>query len=281
MNSSDKIDSNYLHIFLNHIYNLGYTYNIQNGASGLKNLDLNKYLETKIPIPEKIIQQKIVKEIELIEKREIENKNTIAKLNSEIFEELQSSIQGKKKIKLDTICTIQSGGTPKREVAEYWNGTVNWLRSEVCQNCYVYESDGNEKISELGLSKSSAKLLKPDTILMALVGATIGRVAYLTFEATTNQNIAGLYPKDSKQLIPKFLFYSLINDFEKNFGSAKGKFTMANMTTIKNLEISLPSFEEQKKLVAIIDKKEKEIEKLKLALSTVEAEKEEVLKKYL
>ena len=247
----------------------------------MKNLDLNKYLETKIPIPEKIIQQKIVKEIELIEKKEIENKNTIAKLNSEIFEELQSSIQGKNKVKLDNICTIQSGGTPKREVAEYWNGTVNWLRSEVCQNCYVYESDGNEKITELGLSKSSAKLLKPDTILMALVGATIGRVAYLTFEATTNQNVAGLFPKDSKQLIPKFLFYSLMNDFEKNFGSAKGKFTMANMTTIKNLEIALPSFDEQKKLVAIIDKKEKEIEKLKIALSTVETEKEEVLKKYL
>ena len=53
------------------------------------------------------------------------------------------------------------------------------------------------------------------------------------------------------------------------------------MTTIKNLEIALPSFEEQKKLVAIIDKKEKEIDKLKLALSTVETEKEEVLKKYL
>ena len=278
---SEKINSNYLHIYLNYIYNLGYTYNIQNGASGLKNLDLNKYLEIKIPIPEKIIQQRIVKEIELIEKKEIENKDAVEKLNSKIFEELQSSIQGKNKVKLDNICTIQSGGTPKREVAEYWNGTVNWLRSEVCQNCYVYESDGNEKITELGLSKSSAKLLKPDTILMALVGATIGRVAYLTFEATTNQNVAGLFPKDNKQLIPKFLFYSLMNDFEKNFGSAKGKFTMANMTTIKNLEIALPSFEEQKKLVAIIDKKEKEIEKLKLALSTVETEKEEVLKKYL
>jgi type I restriction enzyme M protein len=235
----------------------------------------------RIPLPPKEVQNKIIKGIEVVENKVNESYSKIEKLNTEIYTELQSSIQGKKKIKLDNICTIQSGGTPKREVAEYWNGTVNWLRSEVCQNCYVHESDGNEKITELGLSKSSAKLLKPDTILMALVGATIGRVAYLTFEATTNQNVAGLYPIDSKQLISKFLFYSLMNDFEKNFGSAKGKFTMANMTTIKNLEIALPSFEEQKKLIAIIDKKEKEIEKLKLALSTVEAEKEEVLKKYL
>lgn len=237
--------------------------------------------DVRIPLPPKEVQDKIIKGIEIIEKKVNESYNKIEKLNSEIFEELQSSIQGKNKVKLDNICIIQSGGTPKREVSAYWNGTVNWLRSEVCQNCYVYEIDGNEKITELGLSKSSAKLLKSDTILMALVGATIGRVAYLTFEATTNQNVAGLYPKDSQQLIPKFLFYSLMNDFEKNFGSAKGKFTMANMTTIKNLEIALPSFDEQKKLVAIIEKKEKEIEKLKLALSTVEAEKEEVLKKYL
>lgn len=248
------------------------------GVPGLNRNDVYKLKVPNVPIE---IQTEIVKEIEKIEKIEKDSNTKIEKLNSEIFEELQNSIQGKKKIKLDNICTIQSGGTPKREVAEYWNGTVNWLRSEVCQNCYVYESDGNEKITELGLSKSSAKLLKPDTILMALVGATIGRVAYLTFEATTNQNVAGLYPKDNKQLISKFLYYSLMNDFEQNFGSAKGKFTMANMTTIKNLEIALPSFEEQKKLVAIIDKKEKEIEKLKLALSTVETEKEEVLKKYL
>ena len=227
------------------------------------------------------IQEKIINETNLIEKTILVNSSKLEKLNSEIFEELQNSIQGKNKVKLDNICSIQSGGTPKREVADYWNGTVNWLRSEVCQNCYVYESDGNEKITELGLSKSSAKLLKPDTILMALVGATIGRVAYLTFEATTNQNVAGLYPKDSKQLISKFLYYSLMNDFEKNFGGAKGKFTMANMTTIKNLEIALPSFDEQKKLVAIIEKKEKEIQILKLALSTVDAEKEEILKKYL
>lgn len=260
-------------IYRNIVREEGTGANIQNLSSKISNL--------KIPLATKEIQNKIVNEIDNLDKVEITNKTKIDKLNSEIFEELRNSIQGKNKIKLDNICSIQSGGTPKREVAEYWNGNVNWLRSEVCQNCYVYESDGNEKITELGLSKSSAKLLKPDTILIALVGATIGRVAYLTFEATTNQNVAGLYPKDSKQLIPKFLFYSLMNDFEKNFGSAKGKFTMANMTTIKNLEIALPSIDEQKKLVASIEKKEKEIEKLKIALSTVEAEKEEVLKKYL
>ena len=121
----------------------------------------------------------------------------------------------------------------------------------------------------------------PNTILMALVGATIGRVAYLTFEATTNQNVVGLYPKDSMQLLPKFLFYALMNDFEKNFGDAKGKFTMANMTTVKNIEIALPPLDEQKNLVKSIEKKELEIDKLKAFLLAASSEKENVLKKYL
>ena len=236
----------------------------------------------KIPLPPLKIQQKIVSEIETIEQKETENLEKIEKLEQEIQSEFSQVVAGKKKVKLDKICISQSGGTPSRKVSEYWeNGTINWLRSEVCQNCYVYENKVNEKITELGLEKSSAKLFKKDTVLIALVGATIGRVAYLTFEATTNQNIAGLYPRDEKQLNSKFLFYALMNDFDKNFGDRKGKFTMANMSLIRNLAIGLPSISEQKKLIAIIEKKEKEIEKIKLSLENIKTEREEVLRKYL
>ena len=238
--------------------------------------------EVKLPLPPLKIQQKIISEIEKVEQKETKGLEKIEQLENEIQTDFKQAVSGKKRAKLDTICISQSGGTPSRKVNEYWeNGTINWLRSEVCQNCYVYENQVNEKITELGLEKSSAKLFKKDTVLIALVGATIGRVAYLTFEATTNQNIAGLYPKDEKQLNSKFLFYALMNDFDKNFGDRKGKFTMANMTLIRNLEIALPSIEEQKKLISIIEKKEKEIDKIKLSLENIQTEKEEVLKKYL
>ena len=69
--------------------------------------------------------------------------------------------------------------------------------------------------------------------------------------------------------------------FEKNFGDAKGKFTMANLTTIKNIEIPLPSIEEQQTLMTIIENKEQEIEKLKRILTHISYEKEQVIKKYL
>jgi type I restriction-modification system DNA methylase subunit/restriction endonuclease S subunit len=236
----------------------------------------------KIPVPPLEIQQQIVNEINEIETKETEGLAKVEALEKEILTEFEKAVLGKNKVKLDKIVTIQSGGTPKTGVPEYWdNGTINWLRSEICQNCYVYESDVKEKITEQGLAKSSAKLLKPNTVLMALVGATIGRVAYLTFEATTNQNVTGLYPKDETELIPKYLFYALMNDFDKNFGDRKGKFTMANLTMIKNLEISLPTYAEQKKLVDIIEAKEQEIETIKLTLANIKSEKEAVLTKHL
>ncbi len=277
-----KVNPFYLHLILNYLYDSGYTLAIQSGASGLKNLDFNEYIKIKVPVPPIKIQEQIIKEIKEVETREINFASTIQKLEKEIFGELQNQIKNKKKVKLDRVVTVQSGGTPKTGVPEYWdNGTINWLRSEVCQNCYVYESDVKEKITVEGLAKSSAKLLKPNTVLMALVGATIGRVAYLTFEATTNQNVTGLYPKDENELIPKYLFYALMNDFDKNFGDRKGKFTMANLTMIKNLEIPLPTFAEQKKLVDIIEAKEKEIEAIKLSLTNIKTEKEAVLTKHL
>ncbi|EAL9009556.1 restriction endonuclease, partial [Campylobacter coli] len=104
--------------------------------------------------------------------------------------------QGWNKEKLNEIVSIQSGGTPDRKIKEYWNGNINWVKSEVCQNCYVYDYQVKEKITELGLQKSSAKLLKKETTLIALVGATIGKIGFLTFESATNQNITGLYPKN-------------------------------------------------------------------------------------
>ncbi|EPN6784716.1 restriction endonuclease subunit S, partial [Campylobacter jejuni] len=153
--------------------------------------------------------------------------------------------QGWNKEKLNEIVSIQSGGTPDRKVKEYWNGNINWVKSEVCQNCYVYDYQVKEKITELGLQKSSAKLLKKETTLIALVGATIGKIGFLTFESATNQNITGLYPKNLKILNTKYLYYAcmgLYGQFRK-----LGDFAMANSNFIKNLTISLPPLEIQEK----------------------------------
>ncbi|EAI6528746.1 restriction endonuclease [Campylobacter jejuni] len=185
--------------------------------------------------------------------------------------------QGWNKEKLNEIVSIQSGGTPDRKVKEYWNGNINWVKSEVCQNCYVYDYQVKEKITELGLQKSSAKLLKKETTLIALVGATIGKIGFLTFESATNQNITGLYPKNLKILNTKYLYYAcmgLYGQFRK-----LGDFAMANSNFIKNLTISLPPLEIQEKIVQNIELVEQQIDFLNLKLEFLE--KEKILQKYL
>ncbi|GML31483.1 restriction endonuclease subunit S [Campylobacter jejuni] len=187
--------------------------------------------------------------------------------------------QGWNKEKLNEIVSIQSGGTPDRKVKEYWNGNINWVKSEVCQNCYIYDYQVKEKITELGLQKSSAKLLKKETTLIALVGATIGKIGFLTFESATNQNITGLYPKNLKILNTKYLYYAcmgLYGQFRK-----LGDFAMANSNFIKNLTISLPPLEIQEKIVQNIELVEQQIDFLNLKLEFLEKEKEKILQKYL
>lgn len=187
--------------------------------------------------------------------------------------------QGWNKEKLNEIVSIQSGGTPDRKVKEYWNGNINWVKSEVCQNCYVYDYQVKEKITELGLQKSSAKLLKKETTLIALVGATIGKIGFLTFESATNQNITGLYPKNLKILNTKYLYYAcmgLYGQFRK-----LGDFAIANSNFIKNLTIPLPPLEIQEKIVQNIELVEQQIDFLNLKLEFLEKEKEKILQKYL
>ena len=160
-------------------------------------------------------------------------------------------------VKLNDIVTIQSGGTPSKSDNSYWeNGNIPWVGSTVCKDDYVNET--SKFITEKGLKNSSSKLFKKGTTLIALVGATIGKTGFLTFDCATNQNIAGLYPKDINKIDNLYLFYVCQTLFSKFYAIGEGKFRMANLSFIKNLDIPLPSLEEQKKLIMSINE-EREI----------------------
>ncbi len=100
-------------------------------------------------------------------------------------------------------------------------------------------------------------MLNEGTTLIALVGATIGKTAYLTFDATINQNIAGIYPIDESVLNKEYLFYACCNLYSKFLNLANGKLAMANLTFVRNLEIAIPPMEIQEKIVEILNKFDK------------------------
>jgi len=210
-----------------------------------------------IPLPPLPVQQEIVRILDkftLLE-AELEAELTARKKQYEYYrKKLLSFDESVPKMPLGSICIVQSGGTPSKAKHEYWgNGTIKWLGSTVCQNQKTVTEVTNY-ISEAGLKNSSAKLMKKDTTLIALVGATIGKIAFLSFEAAINQNIAGIYPNDITKLNPSYVFYACGMLYADFVGLSQGKLAMANLSFVRGLKIPVPSLEEQERIVAILDR---------------------------
>lgn len=157
-------------------------------------------------------------------------------------------------LKLGECCVVQSGGTPSKKNADYWvNGKIKWLSSSVCQNKKEV-TNITGYITEEGLKHSSAKIMNKGTTLIALVGATIGKRAFLQYEAAINQNIAGIYPKNKNLLLPEYIYYISETLYEKFLGLTNGKLAMANLSFVRNLEIPVPQLEQQQRIVDILDR---------------------------
>ena len=147
---------------------------------------------------------------------------------------------------------VGSGGTPSKSKPEYWeSGNIPWIKSESCNNEPVYTA--NNYITELGLQRSSAKLLQRETTLIALVGATIFKTAFLEFPATTNQNIASIKSKCPDVIKDKFVFYYITNLYEV-LKSEMRNYGMLNLTTLRQFKIPVPTIQEQSRIVSILDK---------------------------
>ena len=162
-------------------------------------------------------------------------------------------------VELGELCKIKSGGTPSKKNNEYWDGgNIPWVGSGVCKDQKIFSPE--KFITQDGLKNSSAKILPVGTTLIALVGATIGKTAFNTFETSTNQNIAGLMTKDSDILDPTYLFYSSQTLYEHFMKLGEGQFRMANLSFVRDLKIPLPSIGTQKQIVEHLNDLEKVVE---------------------
>lgn len=132
---------------------------------------------------------------------------------------------------------MNSGGTPKRDVEEYWNSMdIPWLKTGEVANCVITEA--KEYISELGLNESSAKVYPQNTVLMAMYGdgKTKGQVGFLRTEAATNQACCSMQCNDTQDAC--FLFYYLRFNYQEIVRSAIGG-AQANLSKglIENISI--------------------------------------------
>ena len=153
-------------------------------------------------------------------------------------------------IRLENIAEWGSGGTPSRKRKEYYNGNIPWIKTGELNNGYIFNSE--EKITELGLKNSSAKLYPINTVIIAMYGATIGKVGILSIEATTNQACACAIVY--KNILFKYVFHYLIYQKEAFINKSKGG-AQPNLSQeiIKKHEIPLPPIKEQQRIVNRIE----------------------------
>lgn len=154
--------------------------------------------------------------------------------------------------RLGDLYKITSGGTPSRKHLEYYqNGTIPWVKTGDLKEKYLWTTD--EKITEIGLKNSSARIYPQDTVLIAMYGATIGASSILKIEAATNQACAAFVKRDD--IIPEYLYAFLESQQSRFIKDAVGG-AQPNISAgyLKKNEIPIPPLEKQRRIAALLDK---------------------------
>lgn len=154
--------------------------------------------------------------------------------------------------KLGELYKITSGGTPSRTHSEYYeDGTIPWVKTGDLKDKYLFETD--EKISQLGLENSSARIYLKNTVLLAMYGATIGATSILKIDAATNQACAAFSPREDT--LPEYLYAFLESQKDKFIKDAVGG-AQPNLSAgyLKTIEFKLPSLVQQTRITRNLSK---------------------------
>ena len=172
------------------------------------------------------------------------------------------------------VAEIVGGGTPSTKKSEYWNGNINWFSPAEIGN-QIFVSHSQKQITELGLLKSSAKMLPAGTILFTS-RAGIGNTAILTRNACTNQGFQSIVPNSHK--LDSYFIYSESAKL-KRYGETMGSgstFTEVSGKQMRKMPLHIPNITEQAKIgnmikildqtITLHEEKKRQLECLKSAL---------------
>lgn len=153
---------------------------------------------------------------------------------------------------IESFCDVGSGTTPSRAKADrYYGGNIPWVKSGELRETIITKTE--EMITPEALSETSLKLVPRGAVLVAMYGATVGRVGMLGIDATTNQAVCHVVPNAS-QADSRFVFHALcarLPEFvSKSVGGAQPNISQQ---IIRKTVIPLPPLDEQQRIAAILD----------------------------
>ncbi|WP_062374319.1 restriction endonuclease subunit S [Halomonas sp. KX33721] len=161
--------------------------------------------------------------------------------------------------KLDEVSKkISSGGTPRTGISEYYDGSIPWLRTQEIDFREIW--DTGVKITEAGLKNSSAKWIPENCVIVAMYGATVGKVGINKISMATNQACANI-DLDDRVVNYRYVFHYLTSEYEYIKSLGTGSQTNINAQIVKSLKVPIPyandpekSLAEQARIVTILDK---------------------------
>lgn len=170
--------------------------------------------------------------------------------------------------RIDSFANCYAGATPSTKVAEYWqNGSIPWMSSGEVNNREIYETE--KKISELGYEKSSTKMIKPNTVVIALAGQgkTRGMVAIARISVCTNQSLCAIETND--MVNDDYLYQYLITQYDnlRRISSGDGTRGGLNLQLVGEYKVFLPVLHEQKKIADCLSSLDDVISNIQAELS--------------
>lgn len=164
-----------------------------------------------------------------------------------------------KEVRLGDVCTrVCSGGTPKSTNLSYYGGEIPWLNTKEIDFNRIYSTE--KTITDSGLNNSSAKWIVPNTITVAMYGATAGKSCIVKVPMTTNQACCNLAIND-KVADYEFVYYSLKNDYTTLASLANGGAQQnLNAQIIRDYVLKMPSLADQHRIASILSSLDRKIE---------------------
>lgn len=174
-------------------------------------------------------------------------------------------------------CRTYSGGTPSTSNKTFYGGDIKWITSSDLNQGVIHDVAG--RITDAGLSGSSAKLVEADTLLIALYGATAGVCAITRITAAINQAVLAIVPEEHNS---EYLFYWLTRHKDLIIETyTQGGQPNLSGDIVRTIKLAFPPVKEQVVIATTLSEMDKEIQALEQRLNKTSQIKQGMMQELL
>lgn len=255
------------------------------GAGRNKTLGKDRFLKLTVPLPPIAEQKRIVEILEawdgaiaIVEQLITAKKILKRQLGKKLFN-IEYLFSGKDPCikRLEHLSTSFSGGTPSRSNLEYFGGDIPWIKSGEINQEFIFVTE--ESITKAGLENSSARIVESGSILVAMYGATAGKIAINHIDAAINQAILAIIP--NPELDRDFLYYFLQASISEVVKKVQGGQPNLNAKIIKETKIPVPPINQQQSVSELLEFLDQDINYLTSLSSLYRRQKQGLMQKLL